>query len=77
MKNRRQRLVRGIVAITAAESAWWLCLFAGLWPTGSRPVAAFAIFAACVFGLDRLYSLVVDLVQITFFPLPAPVPGPK
>jgi hypothetical protein len=77
VKIQRYRMIRCISAICAAESAWWLCVIAGLWPNGTKSVASFAVFALCVIGLDRLYTAIIDLFLIAATPTVQPMLGKK
>ncbi len=76
MKFQRYRIIRFISSICAVESAYWLCLTAGLWQSG-KSIASFAIFALCVVGMDRLYALIIDLLRIAVAPTAQPLAGKR
>jgi hypothetical protein len=66
MPSKRTRLIDLGVSIAAALSAVELCNLVSL-PV-SRSMATGLLFASSVFGIQRIYSAVVDLLVILFKP---------
>ena len=55
---------KGTVLALAFLTAFGLCNFAGLWPSGPRSISAAAIYFFSLLGLQRLYAGIFGVLVI-------------